>query len=65
MNGLQLQLIRSWEAFSQMKRVQKGLFRRGHVETLDARESEKQERSNSGEFNGDALIIDAAVRAHS
>jgi len=48
-----------------MKRVQEGLFRRGHVKTLDARESEKQGRSNSGEFDGNALIIDASVRAHS
>jgi len=47
MNSLQLQFIRGWKAFSEIHRIQDGLFRCGYVKTVDVRESKKERMGDS------------------
>ena len=60
-DGIEIQFIHGREGFSEVRRVQDGLFRSGNVILIDAGETEKQGRRNHREFDDDPLIFDAAV----
>ena len=52
-DGIEIQFIHGREGFSEVRRVQDGLFRSGNVILIDAGETEKQGRRNHREFDDD------------